>query len=137
MPDLHRSEPPGEQPEVALWSISVELLQQALCLRQIGIEFQDPQDIIASTIDLPSITKDQSDVYPNAALSGGALECILPEADGFAQMSTAGFDYAQIRCRFDHCGIDGKRLLIELAGAIDVSFLLCGISQGREQRGIV
>ena len=63
---------------LALWGTAIQTLQQVLCFRQIGIEFQHAQNIIACTTGLSSLTKHPSDIHPDAALARGTLECVLP-----------------------------------------------------------
>src|SRR5208282_4803325 len=95
------------------------------------------QNIIARTIGLSGVTKEPGDIYPNAALARGTPECILPEPERFARVSTVCFDYAEIRRCVDRCRINRKSLLIQLAGTIGVASPLCGISQRGEQGRIV
>src|SRR6202140_3682472 len=109
---------------VALGGRAIQTLEQVLCLSQIGIEFQHAQDIVARTIDLPRVTKHPRDIHSNAALARGALECVLPKPDGFAQMSTPGFDYGQIRRGIDQGGINSESFPIQLPRKIGLPFPL-------------
>src|ERR1700690_4264609 len=95
----------------ALRGAAIQSLQQVSCFRQIGIEFEHAEDIISCTTGLPSVTKEPSDIHPNAALARRTPECVLPEPDSFPKVSTVGLDYAQIRCRIDQRGLVGKTFL--------------------------
>ena len=78
---------------LALWDAAIQTFQQVLRSLQIRIEFQYPQDIIACTIDLSGSAQGPSDIHSNGALARGALERLIPEPDGFTEVSTAGFGH--------------------------------------------
>ena len=59
---------------VALGRRAIQMAEQVLGLRQIGIEFQQARDVVARPIDLPGFTQHTRDILPNAALSRRALE---------------------------------------------------------------
>ena len=54
---------------LTLWSTAIQTLQQVLCFRQIGIEFQHAQNIIACTIGLPSLAKHPSDIHSDGTVN--------------------------------------------------------------------
>src|SRR6202140_1998666 len=122
---------------VALGVRAIQTLEQVLCLSQIGIEFQHAQDIVARKIDLPRTAEHPRDIHSNAALARGALEGVLPKPDGFAQMSTPGFDYREIRRGIDRGGIRGESFPIQLTGTIGLPFSLRRIPHRGKQGRIV